>query len=205
VIIVQLAFLFAWLTQSVTTPVRTGDVARQLTEQDVAAIEHLLPSGAKPWLLSGDPAQAPGREYVQAYLSPTNITPVLRRGTVITLTRRTRPFPDTDWTVQETRSYAQVAIPGRAFDDIKGEQDVNRPFLVFGPFDDDELVRLVEFLRSDPRSQPERIQSWPIVSVQRQGSSVQVLLRGGVMRGQSIILRQAGQDWVIVNVGTWIA
>jgi hypothetical protein len=208
--------------QSATTPLtrdsswrdaifRTGDVARQLTEQDLAALEMVLPSGSTPWLLNGDNGQAAGPEYIEAYMPHTSTTlisarsPLLRRGTVITVMRRTRPL--TEWTVQETRSYAHVAIPGRRFDDIQGDQDMNRPFRVSGRFDDEELVRLVEFLRSNPPTRgPERTQSWPILSIERKADdSVQVFLRGGVGRGQAITLRQAGQDWVIVIVGMWIA
>jgi len=193
--------------QSATTPLRTGDVARKLTEQDVAALEMVLPSGTKPWLLDGEPAQAPGLEYIAAYLSPTNTNPVLRRGTVVTVVRRIRPLTETEWTVQATRAFAQVAIPGRSFDKIEGEQDTNRPFLVSGRLDDDELVTLVEFLRSNPPTRgPEGIQPWPFLSIQRRADdSVDVTLRGGVGRGQAITLRQAGQDWFIVIVGMWIA
>ena len=75
--------LWAWLTQSSTTvTLRTGDVARQLTEQDIAALELVLPPGGKPWLLNGDKAQVANVQYVQAFLPATVSTPALRRGTV---------------------------------------------------------------------------------------------------------------------------
>jgi hypothetical protein len=209
VIVIKAAFqftvLFAWLAQSATPPLRTGDVARQLSQEDIAAIERTLPSGEKPWLLNGDRGDAAGLEYIEAYLPPTNATPLLRRGTVITVMRRIPPhFPEaTEWTVQETHSYAQVAIPGTGFDQIEGDQDTNRPFWVIGRFDDGELVRLVQFLRSDPPIRGgERVQPWPILIVGRQqDDSVQVLSRGGVGHGQVIKLRQVGQDWMVVGVG----
>ena len=125
---------------------------------------------------------------------------------VVTVVRRIRP-PVGEWSLLRTESYAQVAIPGRSFNDIQGDQDINRPFRVIGRFDDDELIRLVQFLRSDPPYRgPERIDPWPFLSMQRKADdSVQVMLRGSVGRGQAITLRQAGQDWVIVSVGMWIA
>jgi hypothetical protein len=67
----QLFVLFASLMQSAATPLRIGDVARQLTEQDITALESLLPSGAKPWLLIGRRAWG---EVVEAYLAPTTTT-----------------------------------------------------------------------------------------------------------------------------------
>jgi len=69
----QLVVLWAWLTQAGTTvTLRTGDVARQLTEQDVAALELVLPSGAKPWLLNGDHGHTPDTQFIEAYLWVAN-------------------------------------------------------------------------------------------------------------------------------------
>jgi len=203
----QLTMLYASLAQSAVTPLRTGDVARQLTEQDIAELQSVLPSGAKPWLLDGDPGQVPKAQFIQAFLSPTIATPVLRRGSVIWVVRGINP--STPWTARPAQSYAQVAIAGRTFGQIEGDQDINRPFRVIGRFDDNELVRLVEFLRSNPPArggESTAIRPWPILSLSRKADgSVEVMLRGAVMQGQSIILRQAGQDWFIVAVGMWIA
>ena len=145
----QLAVLFAFLMQSTTTPLRIGEVLRQSTEEDIAAAELALPPGAKAWLLVGDRVMAPGEQVIQAFLTPTTDTPALRRGTVVSITRWVIRQA-TPWTAARTESYAQVAIAGRNFDDIQGDQDMNRPFRIVGRFDDDELVRLVELLRTDP-------------------------------------------------------
>jgi len=170
-------------------------------------LERVLPSGAKPWLLNGDPAQLAGFEYIQAYLPPTSATSTLRRGTVIGVMRRTSPL--TEWTVTYSSTYAQVAIPGRAFDQIEGDQDINRPFQVTGNFDDTELVGLVRFLRSNPPTiggEINAIQPWPILSITRGADrSVQVTLRGAIMQGQEITVRQTDHDWTIIRVGMWIA
>jgi hypothetical protein len=207
----QLFVLLASLTQSPTTPLRIGDVARRMTEQDIAALEQALPPGAKPWLLIGVRAWG---EVVEAYLEPTSTTPALRRGTVIS-----------EWIRQRTDSYAQVAIPGRSFDQIEGDQDINRPFRVYGRFDDGELVSLVQLLRSNPPTRGmHSIESWPILSIRRVEddccdygrrfpSGVEVSLRETDVGGQAIKLRQAPQetpawvssskDWIIVAIGTW--
>ena len=62
----QFVLLFVSVSQSGSTTIPTGDVSRQLTEQDIAALERVLPSGAKPWLLNGDPGQVPGLQWIQA-------------------------------------------------------------------------------------------------------------------------------------------
>lgn len=199
--------LSAALAQSPATPLRTGDVARTLTEEDVVAVQRVLPDGQKPWLLNGDPGQIPNREYVEAYLPPTTTTVVLRRGLLIVTGRQMTP-PGT-WSANGSYPYAQVAVAGRSFNEIQGDQDTNRPFRVIGDFNDAELVGLVDFVRSSARvrgrDQGAVIENWPILSVHRdQDGFVHVMLRGAVMRGQAMTLRQAGQDWTIVRVGMWI-
>jgi hypothetical protein len=53
------------------------------------------------------------------------------------------------WTVYEANgAYAQVAVAGRSFDQIQGDQDVNRPFNVVGAIVDNELLSIVNFVRS---------------------------------------------------------
>jgi hypothetical protein len=212
--------LLMFLAQSpVPTLPRIGDVARQLTEQDIEALQMVLPPGSRPWLLNGDPGQIMGNQSIYAYLSPTTTSPALRRGPVVPVSRNVRysrvnngvvlVSPPTSWTVRPALEYAQVAISGRDFDMIQGDQDINRPFLVDRRLGDAELIRLVEFLRSKAvptgRSS-DTIRSWPILGVARQSDdSVRVSLRGAVMSGQEIVLRQTGQDWFVVSVGMWIA
>ena len=199
--------LFVSVSQSSSTTIRTGDVSRRLTQQDVAALELALPSGAKPWLLNGDPAQFAGLENIQAYLSPTTATSTLRRGPVIFVTRSISPI--TEWAVEGSGTYAQVAIPGREFDQIEGDQDINRPFHVIGNFDDTELVGLVRFVRSNPPTiggESNAIRPWPILSINRKGDgSVEIRLRETNWKGQEITVRQTDHDWAIIRVGMWIA
>jgi len=203
----QFVLLFVSVSQSSSTTIRTGDVSRRLTQQDVAALELVLPSGAKPWLLNGDPAQIAGLENIQAYLSPTTATSTLRRGPVIFATRRISPI--TEWAVEGSGTYAQVAIPGREFDQIEGDQDINRPFHVIGNFDDTELVGLARFLRSNPPTiggESNAIRPWPILSINRKGDgSVEIQLRETNWKGQAITVRQTDHNWAIIRVGMWIA
>jgi len=203
----QFVLLFVSVSQSSSTTIRTGDVSRRLTQQDVAALELALPSGAKPWLLNGDPAQFADLENIQAFLSPTTATSTLRRGPVIFVTRRISPI--TEWAVEGSGTYAQVAIPGREFDQIEGDQDINRPFHVIGNFDDTELVGLVRFLRSNPPTiggESNAIRPWPILSINRKGDgSVEIQLRETNWKGQAITVRQTDHNWAIIRVGMWIA
>ena len=178
--------LVSLVQSTATLPLRNGEVARQLTEEEFAGIQAVLPPGAKPWLLNGDRAHYGNGQFIQAFLSSPISTSELRRGTVISVERRNRrnafqrPEAGDAWVVERTESYAQVAIAGRNFDDIQGEQDINRPFRVIGRFDDSELVRSIQALRSDPA--PMR---WPILSMTRKpDNSVEVLLRMNAFEGR---------------------
>src|SRR5579862_6506870 len=153
----QLALLLLVQAQPATMPpLRTGEVARQLADSDVAALEFALPPGAEPWLLDGEPVLVANVQSIDAYLPPDTVTTSLRRGSILSAMRRT--VPPTAWAAGESASYAQVAIAGRDFDQIQGDDDINRPFRVLGRFDDRDLIELVQFLRSNPR-----IKQLPIV------------------------------------------
>jgi hypothetical protein len=184
-------------------PLRTGNVAKQLTDQDVASLELVL--GAKPWLLNGDQGQVPGTQYIQAYLPASITMATLRWGTVVTVTRvvLTTPQP---WSLKSSQRYAQVAVAGRPFEQVEGDQDMNRPFAVIGSFEDAELIGLVTFLRSMPRAFPDGlgpgfpVPAEPILFVQRQtNNSVLVSLRQTSMRGQDVVLEKRGTDWIITS------
>jgi hypothetical protein len=198
----QILALLVPLMQSATTPLRIGVLGPQLTNEDVAALEMVfLP--AKLWLLNGSRIQFGIGEWMQAFLPPTGQTEALRRGMVISVERWT---PLTAWTVQRTESYAQVAIPGRKFDEIRDDHDINRPFRVIGQFEDMEIVRLVEFLRPNPTTRGRPVEVWPIGYIQRKpDGSVEVELMETASQGQVIRLRRSGQDWGIVEMGGWAA
>ena len=123
-------------------PVRLGDLAQKLNEQDLYDLLLLLPQ--RPWLLSST-----GRgvnEVIKAYLPPTKETAEIRRGYAILL--QPSPQTSTSWTVLEGRAiYAQVSVPGKAFE-VQSDQDTNRPFTLLSDFDDSELLSLVSAVRS---------------------------------------------------------
>ena len=189
-------------------PILIGDVAKQLSERDIAAIALGLPAGSKPWLLIGSRAVTT-EEQIEAYTSPNAPLNNVRQGSMILLRRSP---PDTVWTLadastaysfpganrttlppSQTASYAQVAVTGRDFDDVTGEQDDNRPFVVSGSFDNTVLSSLATFVRGTGQ---------PIVLVAfMPDDSVRVLLRRQAMSYNWLTLRRQEQTWIVVEQG----
>jgi len=199
-----------------TVPVRAGEVGRSLSQQDIAALQQTLPAGAMPWLLIGERGQAANAQLVEVYLAPTVATSQVRRGPVIPLRRLVRsPAPPESWTIVDNYmgagnklTYAQVGIPGRTFDEIQGDEDANRPFLIIGTFDDADLAGIVALLRADTgrTAYPGggSIRGLPILRMTRRSdTSVVVYLRdGGILRQQQVSLDKREGAWIIVSVVT---
>jgi hypothetical protein len=189
------------LAQIPTKAPRIGDVARQLTDQDVEELERTLSAGERPWLFIGEVDQ----RFVVAFLPPKTTTGELRRGTTLLLNRRSG-WKVADWSTRNDArgsgaNYAQVAVAGRTFDEIQGDDDMNRPFFVTGQFSDAELVSLVKFIRSRPVRQAIQIAKGPIVSIIGQPSSARICVRERNALGcQFSEMRQQGQSWVLVSI-----
>jgi hypothetical protein len=195
--VVLFALLVPLFAQAPAKATRLGDVARQLTEQDVIELERALPGGEKPWLLIGEPGRAPGLN-VAAFLQPKISTSEVRRGAVTMVRRELNASAwkaldriDYDEQIGHSDSYAQVALPDRGFDQMQGDQDLNRPFFVTGDFKDSELVSLAKYIRS--RSVR------PILSVVRQqDKTVHVWVREKATAWQWLRLEQ-GHTWKLLS------
>ena len=136
-------------------PARIGDSARKLSNSDVAAMERAIASATgrpwKPWLLIGG-INPKGNSVVYAFLPAEKKTEEFRRCKKVLLTRPSNRAP---WTVTQIDEkgggdYAQLAVPGRSLDSIIADGDINQPFQVYGSFQDEELIAIVTFIRSNP-------------------------------------------------------
>jgi hypothetical protein len=199
----------AVLAQAPSNILRLGDIARQLTDQDVAELQRALPSGEKPWILIGEPGRAAGQN-VAAFLPPKTASNELRRGDAIVVRRESNASKwialdriDYDEQIGHSTSYAQVMLPDRSFDQMQGDQDLNRPFFVTGEFKDSELISLAKYIRSRPVKPNTRgvaISAGPIVSVVRKpDTTVHVWVREKATAWQWLVLQQ-GHTWSILNV-----
>lgn len=198
-----------------------GNSGGRLPRCDVRAIGRLVGArGDEPWLLIRVRGMAWMSEIVRVYASPGESTESVRRGTFWHAHRQRtergglwRP-----WQLGNNEPYAQVKIPGRDFGDVRGPGDFNRPFSVNGEFSDEELVAIVNYLRTSPtiedsleprgrQAKVPRVQGGrPIWWMKRHGpESVEVNLLDGASRGQLTSLKKVGERWVVLMIREWIA
>jgi hypothetical protein len=188
---------------AMNVPMRLGDVARALPDQDVLDLERVASAhGVSPWLIRGPGDQLPDTESIEAYGTPKVTTVTLRRGTVTTLVRHRRADRGawTPWTIDSRSDYAQVAPTDEGFVWLEDDRDAARPFRVVGAVPDADLVSLVKLIRVSATVHGR----WPIVLIRRQtDGTVDVMLRAKELAGQHVTLRLQSGTWVIVGVRSW--
>ena len=148
--------------QAPSTPLVFGRQAPTIRQTDIDGITRAVtPYGGAPWLLTdfrstGGGINGERRWGVRAYLAPSTATSELRRGPLVDLTTdltsQNAPDPGTWKVIDPSRilTWAQVALPGRSFDDVKSESDENLPLAIHGLITDEDLVSSVRFLRTRP-------------------------------------------------------
>jgi hypothetical protein len=199
--------LIAGVIQATGSPTRIGEVGRSLSAREVLEIERLVSTnGGKPWLLIAEPAQMAGFQLVQAYCAPTVSNRELRRGPLAFISRQSSKEKWQPWHHQGVQEYAQIAVAGRDFNRIDGDQDINRPFRLKDKFTDEELVDLVRFVRSSPTFHATAVQgTWPFLSVGREsGDLIVIRLRKNDSEWQEVNIRKKGESWAVVDIGSAI-
>jgi hypothetical protein len=132
----------------------------QLTPADLTTIEQVVAAAGKPaWFIAyrGNGRTTRGEQAWTAgvFLTADVANSQVRRGRAVELNSPVRgPRPDPVlWSIdsrqQPTRRWAQVAVPGRAFDDVRNrEDDENQPFMVLADIPDEDLIGVVTYVRS---------------------------------------------------------
>ena len=206
-------------------PVRLGYTGKHLSTADVQDIASLLPEDpGNIWLAVG---HAPNllnepRWYVEVFLAPDRTTPALRRGrveTVVAALSGPQAYSGPkQWQKSATAEYAQVPVRGTDPTRVVDGDDLNRPFRVVGSFTDEDLIAIVDYIRSRPVARDRANQrgpftdrargEWPIGFIVRSGDDVEVTLlepKDREKSGQRAALRRDGRHWTLTRVGYWIA
>ena len=195
---------------ALNTPMRLGEMARALPDEDVLALERVASAhGVSPWLIRGPGDPRSVTQSIDAYGVPKTTTTVLRRGPMATLSRR-RTVDRASWerwAVDGRAEYAQVAMDGDGFVWLENDADPGRPFRVNGRVTDAELVSLVTVIRANPSGPvgETRVRGdWPVILISRQtDGTIDVLLRSEALEGQRVTVRSRNSTWTIVAVRSW--
>jgi hypothetical protein len=184
-----------------------------VSDAEVAQIADLASStGKRLWLLRTPDAGMMSERVSYLFLEPDVLGKRVLRGRVLRLSANEPPSVPirSPWAIRESQSYAYVPITGRQLAEIEGENDLGWPFIVRGEFDDDTLISIVEFIRSQPPiSVPaflKRVPADPIAGIARDGDAIVVGLRPREeAMGHAVWLVKKDGSWVITRSETSVA
>jgi hypothetical protein len=199
---------------------RFGRLGERLPDEDIAAITLAVADLGEPWALQGWYSQVlPEVRYVDLFVRPTVQQGRLRRGQVVHLKCVPRTDTDTPACLIWKRygpadAYAQVAEgPAGQLETAEVRSILERPIRVHGDVADDELVSLVDYIRTSPRPRPK--DGWeslglsgsiPISDIWRNSDgSIRVLLSANGYSFQGATCTRGRDGWEINDVGYGIA
>jgi hypothetical protein len=206
------AGLFQVLAQ---TPTCLGPVGEQLPTREVLQITEVAQdAGGEPWVVLGFPSMILGHSSVAVYLEPHTSTDRVRRGKVLRLVASDPPVVParSPWRLESTHDYAHIVLSGRQPREVRSQWDIGRPFTTEGDIDDETLLSLVAFIRSNPGipgvpegAAPRQVDGqWPVSSIQRRDGMFVVTLQTGSATGHTITLERRERRWIILKFSMWI-
>jgi hypothetical protein len=170
------------------------------------------------------------------YFTPDMSTPRLRKGRctgfflsaadiqmlerLIEKLEREQGRPSSRKSREELSQYYEVSIREKPFtDQLDVPTGTLMPFHPPEGFTDDEIVEIVDFVRTSPKrppdppnrvSIPQRLDgSEPILSIERKGEDIAV--RTGIQEGplsgigETIVLRKKGNTFEVISIGMWVS
>lgn len=209
-------------------PLIYGECPNELQAEDVAEIMKLATTkDSSPWLLEAEKTKqsSPVQMRVSAYLKPFVATPRLRRGHMVFFFDVKRPRQETrSWSLGgDKHRYAQVSASNKPFTtEFVFPSPADKPFLVTGNIRDEDLVALVDFIRSYPQ-QPRRTDvmpdgrirstwtmpdcvhgGYPILSVkEKEGGSFEIHTERCEGAGQAVRVKLQNGKWKLLSVSNW--
>jgi len=182
-----------------------------VTDAEVAQIAELvIGTGKRPWLLRTPHSMITDLRVADLFLEPDVLGARVQRGRMMNLVADGPPYvpPRSPWKMRNSHSYAYIPAQGRRVGDIRSDSDIDWPFIVEGEFDDDTLISVVEFIRSQPGipmpAFRQKVSAAPISHIARRDDSVVVALRTSEDTGDRVWLARRDGQWVITRSESWI-
>ncbi|MEN6306720.1 MAG: hypothetical protein ABFD91_03110 [Anaerohalosphaeraceae bacterium] len=134
-----------------------------ITEEELNDLRNYINENTSPsqevWFVS---VYAKFQDYLRAeiYLKPEQTNGRIRKGYYLSYNSFSKKLRNTKWlsqdAVQQKFAYVQVASQDSSFDEQLGKptQDSMFPFIVHDGFSDQEIIEIVDFVRSGPTVKP---------------------------------------------------
>ncbi len=185
--------------------------SQPVSDAEVAQIAELAISTARrPWLLRSPQSLIQNVRVAELFLEPDVAGGRVQRGRMLRLAAEgPAGLPArSPWRIQESNTYAHIPMAGHRPDEVRGDDDPGWPFVVQGEFDDDTLISLVEFVRSQPPiPMPaflRQVHAVPITTIQRRDDAIVVSFRSKDAEGDHVWLVRKGGQWVITRSESFI-
>jgi hypothetical protein len=183
---------------------RFGGVS--VSDAEMAQIAELGSStGKRLWLLRTINAVMMNERGSYLFLEPDVFGKRVLRGRVLRLRADWPPSVPirSPWQIRESHSYAYIPTAGRQQGEIESAYDPSWPFILHGEFDDDTLISVVDFIRSQPPIPvPAFLKSVPFVpitGIARRDDTIEVGLRESDNEGHGVWLVRKDGRWVITR------
>jgi hypothetical protein len=183
-----------------------------LTDTEVAQIAELVAdTGKRPWLLRSPRSVVGGLRYANLFLEPDESRPRVRRGrTFVLIADGPSSGPaSSPWRIRDSRLYAHIPIAGERPDEVRSDDDIAWPFVLQGEFDDDTLISVVEFVRSQPlipfSAFLRQVPAAPISGIQRRDDAIVVGFRRSEWENDAVWMVRKDGQWVITRSESSIA
>ena len=186
--------------------------SQPVSDAEIAQIAELaISTGKRPWLLRSPRSLITDVRVASLFLEPDVTSRRVQRGRMLRLETNGPPSVParSPWRIRESQLYAYIPIAGRRPGEILDERDLGWPFVLQGEFDDDTLISVVEFIRSQPPiPMPafiRKVPAAPIGGIQRHDDAIVVGLRTGEGTSSSVWLVRKDGQWVITRSESSIA
>jgi hypothetical protein len=210
-LVLGLLFTPALQGQSPFTLKRFGSLP--VSDAEVAQIAELASSAEKRlWLLRTPNRVMTSERFSYLFLEPDVFGKRVLRGRALKVAKEPPGATiRSSWKIVESHSYAYIPTTGRRQGQIGHEDDIDWPFIVRAEFDDDTLISIVEFIRSQPPIPVpaflKSVPAVPIVGIARgDADAIVVGLRPReAAMGHAVWLVRKDGRWVITRSETSIA
>ena len=160
--------------------------------------------GGEPWVIVAHQLPGIAAWSLDLYVTPVQPMAVVRRGTLLSILagdNRGRPR----WSIVRTQTYAHVRVRSQHPYEVRSPSDPARPFAIDGELSDQDILSVVDFLRSRPRYRGEgnerTVDRLPIQSLaQTRDGQIRARLGVDFDSMQEVMVKRLPDGWTVTRI-----